>query len=84
MKSMLFRSIGVSIFLLSLSLFAFADGDMGAGSKTNPAGGGNAPTFAAADTSITTTTNDIKASFSKDSDSIYLSWLLDLVTDILS
>ncbi len=45
MKSILFRSVCVSLLLLSLTLFTFADdGDMGAGSKTGSGnGGGSAP-----------------------------------------
>lgn len=75
MKSILFRSIGVSIFLLSLTLFAFADGDMGAGSKTDqPPGGGNAPTI----------NNEIKLDSSRDTNLDYLGWFVSFFSDYLS
>ena len=51
MKTILKRSIATSLLLLCLSLCIFADGDMGAGSKSGGNGGGLAPTI---DTQINT------------------------------
>ncbi len=75
MKQFLFRSIGVSVFILSLSLFTFADGDMGAGSKTDPSGGGFAPSA---------TSQKVNTDSTKDSDILSFDWILNLFSDILS
>ena len=80
MKSILFRSVGVSLILLSLSLFTFADGDMGAGSKTDPGnGGGSAPTSVVEATNI-----DSTADFHSNNESAtdYIDWLLEIFTNI--
>jgi len=79
MKSILFRSIGVSLFVLSLSVFAFADGDMGAGSKTCT-GGGSAPIST---TEITTDLN-IDSNSNEDSTSDFFGWFEKIFTDVLN
>lgn len=79
MKSILFRSIGVSLFVLTLSLFAFADGEMGAGSKTGT-GGGLAP--------ITTnegkTDSNTGSDSNEDSSLDFFSWIEQVFADVLN
>lgn len=79
MKSMLFRSIGVSLFVLSLSLFAFADGDMGAGSKTGT-GGGSTPIS----TDEITTNSNIDSNLNQDSTLALFGWLEKIFADVLN
>ena len=79
MKSILFRSIGVSLFVLSLSLFAFADGDMGAGSKTSPSGG-SAPIS----TSEITTDLNIDSNSNQDSTLDFFGWIEQIFADVLN
>ena len=73
MKSILFRSIGVSLFLLCLTFSSFADGEMGAGSKTGN-GGGLAP-----DTTI-----QIEDKTDKETESDFLGWIAEIFADVLS
>ncbi len=74
MKSILFRSIGVSLFLLCLTLSGFADGEMGAGSRT---GGGLAP-----DTTIQVNPKTDDAVNTSETD--FFGWLTRFFTDVLS
>ena len=79
MKSILFRSFGVSLLLLSLSLFAFADGEMGAGSKKDPGNGGGSAPISTVDEnkidSILDSQSDVSA---KD----YINWLTEIFMNI--
>lgn len=76
MKSILFRSIGVSLFLVCLTFSTFADeGEMGTGSKTGN-GGGLAPTTV----EINTKTDDS----TKVSEMDFFGWLAEFFTDVLS
>lgn len=79
MKSILFRSIGVSLFVLTLSLFAFADGDMTTGSKTGT-GGGLAPIL----TGESTTDSNINSNSNEDSTLDFLSWIEQVFADVLN
>lgn len=76
MKSILFRSIGVSLFLLCLTLSGFADGEMGAGSKTGN-GGGLAP-----DTTIQINPKTVDEVNTDETD--FFGWLAKFFTDVLS
>jgi hypothetical protein len=69
MKTILKRSIAVSLLLFCLSLSIFADGDMGAGSKT----GGNSGGLAA------TTNSEININ-SKQSDDQTIITFIDWIT----
>lgn len=76
MKSILFRSIGVSLFLVCLIFSAFADdGEMGTGSRTDN-GGGLAPTT----TEINTKTDDSTTVSETD----FFGWIAKLFADVLS
>ena len=80
MKSILFRSIGVSLFVLTLSLFAFADeGDMTTGSKTGT-GGGSAPIS----TSEGKTDSNVDSNSNEDSALDFLSWIEQVFADVLN
>jgi len=79
MKSILFRSIGVSLFVLSLSVFAFADGDMGAGSKTGT-GGGSTPII----TDEITTAINTDSNSNGDSTLDFFGWFEKIFTDVLN
>ena len=80
MKSILFRSIGASLFLLCLTFAAFADGEMGAGSKTdNGNGSGLAP-----NTTIQTTGKVDKSTTAKETENDFLGWIAGIFADILS
>lgn len=77
MKSILFRSIGVSLFLLCLAFSIFADdGEMGTGSKTDN-GGGLAP-----DTTIQINTKADDSTTINETD--FLGWISKIFADILS
>ncbi len=80
MKSLLFRSIGVSLLLLGLTLFTFADGEMGTGSKADPgsSGGGSAPISTVGEINIDPTF----ASQSNVSDACYVNWLLEIFINV--
>ncbi len=75
MKSILFRSIGVSLFLVCLTFSIFADGEMGTGSKTGN-GGGLAPTTI----QINTKTDDS----TKINETDFFGWIAGIFADILS
>jgi hypothetical protein len=76
MKSILFRSIGVSLFLVCLTFSTFADdGEMGTGSKTGN-GGGLAPTTI----QINTKTDDS----TKVSETDFFGWIAKIFADVLS
>lgn len=79
MKSILFRSIGVSLFVLTLSLFAFAEGDMTTGSKTGT-GGGSAPIS----TNEGTTDSNIGSDLNEDSSLDFFSWIKQVFADVLN
>ncbi len=79
MKSLLFRSIGVSLFVLCLSLFAFADGDMGTGSLTNPTDGESSNQT----TEITTDSNAVSNS-NENSTRDFFNWIENIFTDVLN
>lgn len=75
MKSILFRGIGVSLFLICLTFSAFADGEMGTGSKTG--GSGFAP-----DTTTRIETDD--STRIKQTENDFLGWLAAIFADVLS
>lgn len=76
MKSILFRGIGVSLFLICLTFSAFAEGEMGTGSKS---GGGFAPDTT---TRIETKTDD--STELKQTENDFLGWLAAIFADVLS
>lgn len=71
MKSMLFRSIGVSLFSLFLSFSIFAEGEMTTGSKTDN-GNGLAPDT----TTELNIKNDDKMTV-KEVETNFLSWIAE-------
>lgn len=73
MKTAILRSIGVSLFLICLSFSAFADGEMGTGSKS----GGRF----AADTAGKIKTDDTMTIKKTESD--FLGWITGIFADIL-
>ena len=73
---MLFRSIGVSLFLICLTFSAFADGEMGTGSKS---GGGFAP-----DTTTRTETETDDSTTVKETKNDFLGWIAAIFADVLS
>ena len=76
MKSILFRSIGVSLFLVCLTFSTFADdGEMGTGSKTGN-GGGLAPTTIQIDTKADDST--------KINETDFFGWITKIFADVLS
>lgn len=77
MKSILFRGIGVSLFLICLTFSAFADGEMGTGSKTG--GGGFAP-----DTTTRIETETDNSTAIKQTEDDFLGWLAAIFADVLS
>lgn len=78
MKSILFRSIGASLFLLCLTFSTFADGEMGTGSKSDSGnGGGFAP-----DTTIQSTTKTDNTKNTAETD--FFGWITKLLADVLS
>ena len=84
MKSILFRSVGVSILLLSLSLFAIADdGDMGTGSRTDPAnGGGSAPISEITEINVDQTLKFNSTDSGSDSD--LTQWFVKFFSELLN
>lgn len=78
MKTAILRSIGISLFLICLSFSAFADGEMGTGSKTKSGGGFAADTV----DKIEIKTDDITTN--KQAESDFLGWITAIFADILS
>jgi hypothetical protein len=77
MKSILFRSIGVSLFVLCLAFSAFADGEMGTGSRSGSGGsdsGGLAP-----NTTIQVNTKTDDTTYDD-----FFDWVLKVLADVLS
>lgn len=78
MKSILFRSIGISLFLLCLTFSAFADGEMGTGSLSDSGNkGGIKP-----DTTIELTTKTDTTKTATETD--FLGWIAQIFADVLS
>ena len=78
MKSILFRSIGVSFVLLCLSLSALADGEMGTGSKTDKDNTGGLTS----NTTIELKTGGDCGS-TTDSGLDFYSWIAKMLTEVL-
>jgi len=82
MKSILFRSIGVSLFVLCLAFSAFADGEMGTGSRSGSGGsdsGGLAP-----NTTIQVNTKTDETTTVKETYDDFFDWVLKVLADVLS
>lgn len=82
MKSILFRSFGVSLLLLSLTFFTIADdGDMGTGSRSDLGnGGGSAPISEVNEINVDQTLT-IE---SNRSESDYINWFMQFFSEIVS
>lgn len=75
MKTILFRSIGMSLFLLCLTFAAFAEGEMGTGSiADNRSGLTNNTTITKTDDAMTT----------KEAEHSFFGWLAEIFADVLS
>lgn len=79
MKSILFRSIGVSLFLLCLTFSSFADGEMGAGSKSGNSNGGLAP-----NTTIQINTKTDVSTTVKQIETDFFGFVAKIFSDVLS
>ena len=75
MKTILFRSIGMSLFLLCLTFATFAEGEMGTGSKAGNSGGL---------TSNTTITKTDDSMTTKEAENNFFGWLAGIFADVLS
>ncbi len=77
MKSILFRSIGISLFLLCLTFSTFADGEMGTGSLSDNGNKGGIKT----DTTIELTTKTDTTKTVTETD--FFGWLAGIFADVL-
>ena len=78
MKSILFRSIGISLFLLCLTFATFADGEMGTGSKSDNSGG------LANNTTIKINTKTDDSTTIKEAENDFFGWIAEIFADVLS
>lgn len=77
MKSILFRSIGISLFLLCLTFSTFADGEMGTGSLSD----NSSKSVIKTDTTIELTTKTDMTKTVTETD--FFGWLAGIFADVL-